>query len=297
VNATRWRFRSDIGTYRDYSNGTLEINPETFPSGNFESFSSGGAESGDGGGAESGDGGGAESEKASGATKSGMFWNYRSILGFRVKFPSEDRTRRESLLFYANPEGAIYMNLLIREFKELDIAPVNLETLSETSVNFVELLKERIQHDPEIHDQQNTSDSLSCLIDRALLSKGKIRLTLLSRLQNQAESSPFLLELNSQGLIVGRKKQKHFQRFYSSPRGIVDLIGLFFLNVGQADQSFPDGLRAYSQQPLHPLASEFISQFAKQPYVIFQSPIDQKAVPIACHLSDASAKPQERRRR
>jgi hypothetical protein len=248
TSTTHWLFRKDISTYRDFGNGTLEINPETLPSGDIEFEPAGGGESADGGKSSVN-----SSNTDSIKLKPGMLWHNKEVIGFRIQFKNQDN---KNMLVYANRVGLNFINDFINLINQPNL--VSYKPILTDSANYLELLKERLDSNEALQSKLSTEDGEYCQIDLKALSNGQIHLKL--------KNSELLIDKN--GIIKNNKESTNFRPFaITSNKTRVDITGLFFINISQAEQEF-ENLR---ENKFSPLKSVFITNYAFSPYITIQT--------------------------
>lgn len=275
LSPTQWRFREDIATYRDYGNGTQEINPEWKPSGDLESVSSGGGESGDSGSHREGSGSGVG--KGSPEIRAGMLWQGRPTLAFRVG-KKVGRSYVKSLVVYANRPGEEFARGLTQWIHGLTFEPLpedNNESL------LVDLLKERLAQVP-----LGPVGNSECLIDGHALQEGKIQIRLRkpqpkfspSGSRGSSNDESIVIDIDPRLSLFHPVVQASFRDSNShvTSKFNIDIKGLFFVDVAQAEQRRGETVE-------NPIASEFISRFGDAPYITYQPIEGLKAVSFACY--------------
>jgi len=239
TSPTRWKFRGM--TYRDYGNGTLEINPNLVQAGSIS-----GGDSGNGSGGDGGDPG-ESSLSLQTALKAGMIYEGKSTLAFEV---SSSKLSPSSFTVYANPSALRYFEHIQSDYSDLKLAPIHSES------GLVSLLKKRLSHVTLAEKEE----PWSCYIDPDALERGMIRIAL-PRSTTSARNWK-LFQLDSNGRIQGADQTK-FEPIVSledpitRERMIIDLKGLFFLDVDHAIYANVDW-------------RDFIAQYKDRPYIIYR---------------------------
>ena len=250
TSSTRWKFRGM--TYRDYGNGTLEINPNLVQAGSISR--------GDGGNGSGGDGGdpGKSSFSAQSELKAGMIYEGQSTLAFEM---SSSKLSPSSFTVYANPSALRYFDHLRSKYPDLKLTPIHSEQA------LISLLKKRLSH----LTLAEKEEYWTCYIDPDALERGIIRIALPRSL---ISSQRKFVQLNSGGRVHGTYQTKFepivkLEDPITRDKMIIDLKGLFFLDVDHA---------TYSNE-----AKDFIAQYKNHPYVIYrQGTKAAREWPYAC---------------
>lgn len=300
ASETRWRYRGF--TYRDFGDGTLEINP-TQPNGT-EIIPTGGGDSADGGGGDSADGGGGDSADGGNSDKSGalrnvpysslgigagMLWKGQPVLAFKTDIanfaktssPAASYTEGEksfvvqpSMLKFSGSdtrEAIVYASEANRRLLEsIALDPSKIQPIG-MDADFYELFRDRVT---SVFYFRHHNQLTECYIDPSA-PNGTIRIRLPQSLDltyQHLTSKPYIVELDRHGVVKG-SGQKQFEPFLvlSDPKRdqtvTVDLRGLFFGEFSRVtDRSAPSV----------PLTT---------PHIVLKMK-DTKEWPIICHQTD-----------
>jgi len=232
-------------TYRDYGNGTFEINKDIIQAGSGSGGDGGSGSGGDGGSGSGGDGGDTQNEESPAGLKAGITYEGQSTLAFEVV---ASRPGSISYSVYANPAGVAYIDRLEKEDPNLLTKAIRTES------NLADLLKKRMAAAPK-----ETGGEL-CAIDPDALERGVIRILLPPSKLNPLPAR--FLQLDVSGHIRGTDQKKFnpiikLQEPVSKEIVTVDLKGLFFFDVDHAiyGNTSPD---------------EFATSIKDVPYIIYR---------------------------
>ncbi len=246
TSQTKWRYRGF--TYRDFGDGTLEINPiqtqptEILPSGGGDSADGGGGDSADGGGGDSADGGGGDSADGGGVSDQprhaslsllsispGMQWKGQSILAFKARIPNLAKRVQPFVSYvddgetkYVRPkrlkdqnsdtkEVFVYASKANREvLPALGVDPSKIQSIGE-DVNFYDLFHDRVS---SVFYFRHYDSPTECYIDSSA-PKGTVRIRLpqaLDPTRRYITSKPWIIEIDSKGIVKGTGA-KQFEPF------------------------------------------------------------------------------------
>lgn len=290
---TRWRYKTNIGTYLDFGNGQVAIDTSW-------KIHAGGNETGDVGGNETGDVGSINNTRTHSLTElnlhAGMTYENAPALAFKFTKPE----MHQSFAIYANPQALLYLDATNgNSFGHPAYEKIKDET------NIISLFRERATS--RIIPSPWMQNPIECQFSQGALVNGKIQLTLIN--QNKLYSNQLVqskgtstneiknnesvtISLNKHGILENSQFNR-FEPIFDIPledlngkrrKLIIDIKGLFFTDLSYSETPTYAEFNQHISPDINTQNPQdtYLKQFGKIPSVIIKWPEDRRDHPVPC---------------